>query len=130
MREPLNSNAQELMSKVIRTESQYDDALERVYALMQTYPGLNTPDGDELDLLVTLIETYETVHHPMTASDTVTYLKAKMQQMGLNQTDLIPFIGDKTQVSKIMNHKRDLTLPMIKRISKGLNIPIQRLIGV
>ena len=118
------------MSKVIRTESQYDDALERVFNLMQTHPEPNTPEGDELDLLVALIEAYEYIHYPMTVSDAVSYLKAKMQQMGLNQTDLIPFIGDKTQVSKVLNHKRDLTLPMIKRISKGLNIPIQRLIGV
>ena len=117
------------MSKVIRTESQYDDALERVSHLMQIHPEVNTPNGDELDLLVMLVEAYEAVHYPMTASDPVAYLQTKMHQMGLSQTDLIPFIGDKTQVSKVMNHKRDLTLPMIKRISKGLNIPIQRLIG-
>ena len=117
------------MSKVIRNEAQYDDALERVYELLQSRPTPNSPEGDELDLLVTLIEAYEAVHHPMTTSDPVAYLKARMQQMGLRQADLIPFIGDKTQVSKVLNHKRDLTLPMIKRLSKGLNIPIQRLVG-
>ncbi|MFD2574176.1 type II toxin-antitoxin system HigA family antitoxin [Spirosoma soli] len=118
------------MIKVIRTEAQYDDALERVYELLQLHPALNTPEGDELDLLVTLVEAYEAVHYPMTASDPVRYLKNKMQQLGLHQSDLVPFIGDKTQVSKVLNHKRDLTLPMIKRLSKGLNIPIQRLVGV
>ncbi len=117
------------MTKVIRTETQYDDALERVYELLQNHPALNTPDGDELDLLVTLIEAYEAVYYPMAASDPVVYLKNKMNQLGMHQSDLIPFIGDKTQVSKILNHKRDLTLPMIKRLSKGLNIPIQRLIN-
>lgn len=117
------------MMKVIRTEIQYDDALERVYNLLQNHPSLNTPEGDELDLLITLIEAYEAVHYPMTASDPVVYLKNKMLQLGLHQSDLVPFIGDKTQVSKILNHKRDLTLPMIRRLSKGLNIPIQRLIG-
>lgn len=115
--------------KVIRTETQYDDALERVYELLQRHPSLNTPEGDELDLLTTLIEAYEAVHYPMAPSDPVVYLKNKMQQLGLHQSDLVPFIGDKTQVSKILNRKRDLTLPMIKRLSKGLNIPLQRLIG-
>lgn len=118
------------MNKVIRTEAKYDDALEQVYALMQQHPAANTPEGDELDVLVTLIEAYETVYHPITASDPVFYLKNKMAQLGLKQHDLIPFIGDKTQVSKVLNHKRDLTLPMIKRLSQGLNIPIQRLVGV
>lgn len=118
------------MTKVIRTETQYDDALERVYRLLQNYPTANTPGGNELDLLITLIEAYEAVHYPMTASDPVAYVKHKMQQLGMHQSDLVPFIGDKTQVSKVMNHKRDLTLPMVKRLSKGLNIPIQRLVGV
>lgn len=118
------------MMKVIRTEAQYDEALERVYTLLQSHPLLNTPEGDELDLLATLIEAYEAVHYPMAASDPVVYLKNKMNQLGLHQADLVPFIGDKTQVSKVLNHKRDLTLPMIKRLSKGLNIPIQRLVGM
>lgn len=117
------------MTKVIRTENQYDDALERVYELMHTRPALNSPVGDELDLLVTLIEAYELVQYPMTASDPVDYLRNKMHQMGLSQTDLVPFIGNKAQVSRVLNHKRDLTLPMIRRLSKGLNIPIQRLVG-
>ena len=53
-----------------------------------------------------------------------------MLQNGLKQVDLIPFIGDKTMVSKVLNRKRELTLSMIKRLSKGLNIPISRLAGV
>ncbi len=117
------------MIKVIRTEEQYDDVLERVYALLQSHPSPNTPEGDELELLGMLIDHYEAIHYPMTASDPVAYLKHKMLQLGFHQADLVPFIGDKTQVSKVLNHKRDLTLPMIKRLSTGLNIPIQRLIG-
>ena len=118
------------MLKVIRTEEQYDDALNRVYTLMNQHPAIGTQDGDELDVLVTLIENYEAIHYPMNATDPVAYLKQKMTQMGLQQNDLIPYIGDKAQVSKVLNHKRDLTLPMIKRLSRGLNIPIQRLTGV
>ena len=63
-------------------------------------------------------------------ADPVTYLKSKMEQLGLKQHDLIPFIGDKTQVSKVLNRKRDLTLPMVKRLSRGLNIPLYRLTGL
>ena len=88
------------MTKVIRTEAQYDDALERVYELLQRHPSINTAEGDELNLLATLIEAYEAVHYPMTASDPVAYLKNKMNQLGLHQSDLVPFIGDKTQCRK------------------------------
>lgn len=114
---------------VIRTESQYDDALERVYELLQSSPVPNSEAGNELDVLATLIEVYEAVHHPMAASDPVGVVKSKMQQLGLRQADLIPYIGDKTQVSKVLNNKRDLTLPMIRKLSRGLNIPIYRLVG-
>lgn len=119
-----------MIVKPIRTESDYDDALGRVYDLLQTKPALNSPEGDELDLLVTLIEAYEAIHFPMTASDPAAYLRQKMAQLGLKQADLTEFIGEKTQVSKILNGKRDLTLPMIKRLSRGLHIPIERLVGV
>jgi len=117
------------MIKVIRTEEQYENALARIYAILQESPEPETPAGDELDVLVMLAEAYESVHYPMSASDPVAYLKSKMQQRNLSQTDLIPYIGDKTQVSKVMNRRRELTLSMIKKISRGLDIPIVRLIG-
>lgn len=117
------------MINVIRTESQYDDALERVYGLLQLAPATGSEAGNELDVLATLIELYEAVHHPMTASDPVSVVRSKMQQLGLRQADLIPYIGDKTQVSKVLNHKRELTLPMIRKLSRGLDIPIYRLVG-
>ncbi|HAK80413.1 HTH-type transcriptional regulator/antitoxin HigA [Runella defluvii] len=117
------------MIKPIKTEEQYEEALERVYHLLQTEPQPQTEKGDELELLVTLIESYEAIHYPMSASDPVAYLKNKMAQNGLKQIDLIPFIGDKAMVSKVLNKKRELTLSMIKRLSKGLNIPATRLIG-
>ena len=116
--------------KPIRTEEQYDDMLERIFHLMKTKPALHSSEGDELDLLVTLAEAWEAIHYPMTASNPVAFLKSRMAQSGIKQADLIPFIGDKTQVSKVLNGKRELTLPMIKRLSKGLHIPIGRLVGV
>jgi HTH-type transcriptional regulator / antitoxin HigA len=116
--------------KPIRSEADYDDALERIYDLLQLKPEMNSAIGDELDLLATLVEVYEAVHYPMIATNPNQYLKQKMLQLGLKQADMIEFIGEKTQVSKILSGKRDLTLPMIKRLSKGLHIPIERLVGV
>lgn len=118
------------MIKPIKTEEQYEEALERIYHLLQTDPQPNSEAGDELELMVTLVEAYEAVHYPMSASDPVAYLQNKMLQNGLKQVDLIPFIGDKALVSKVLNRKRELTLSMIRKLSKGLNIPISRLVGV
>jgi HTH-type transcriptional regulator / antitoxin HigA len=117
------------MIKPIKTEEQYEETLERIYHLLQIHPQPQTEKGDELEVLVTLVESYEAIHYPMSTSDPIAYLKNKIAQNGLKQMDLIPFIGDKTMVSKVLNKKRELTLSMIKRLSKGLNIPVARLIG-
>lgn len=117
------------MIKPIKTEEQYEQALEQIYDLLQISPLPQTEKGDELELLVTLVEAYEAVYYPMSASDPVAYLQNKMTQNGLKQVDLVPFIGDKAMVSKVLNRKRELTLPMIRKLSKGLNIPITRLVG-
>lgn len=119
-----------MIIKPIKTEDQYEEALERIYNLLQTHPKPNSESGDELELMVTLVEAYEDIHYPMSASDPIAYLQNKMRQNGLKQVDLVPFIGDKTMVSKVLNRKRELTLSMIKRLSKGLKIPISRLAGV
>ena len=66
----------------------------------------------------------------MAATDPVAYIKHRMQQKNLKQKDLIPFIGDKTKVSKVLNGKQELTLSMIRRLAKGLDIPVQRLVGL
>lgn len=113
-------------AKSIRDEANYEKALARTYELMQLRPELNTPEGDELDMLVTLIEAYEEIHYPMASINP----KHKMEQKNLKQKDLIPFIGDKTKVSKILSGKQELTISMIRNLAKGLNIPVQRLIDV
>ncbi len=114
----------------IKDETNYEKALSRVYALMQLRPLPGSPEEAELDMLATLIEAYEEIHHPMAATDPVAYIKHKMQQKNLKQKDLIPFIGDKTKVSKVLSGKQELTLSMIRRLAKGLDIPIQRLVSM
>ena len=112
----------------IISEKYHKMALNKVHALMKTKPQKNSPEGQEMEMLIMLIEAYEEIHVPMQASDPIAYLQYKMEQDNLKQRDLIPFIGDKTKVSKVMNRKQELTVLMIARLSKGLNIPANFLI--
>ena len=113
----------------IENEKYHKMALNRVRNLMKIKPDKISAEGQELEMLITLIEAYEEVHVPMQASDPIAYLQYKMEQENLKQRDLIPFIGDKTKVSKVLNRKQELTVLMIKRLSKGLNIPVNFLIA-
>lgn len=112
----------------IEGENHYKKALSRVRELMRMRPSVGSPEGDEMDMLVTLIEAYESIHVPMQAHDPIAFLRYKMEQENLKQKDLIPYIGDKTKVSKVLNHRQELTVAMIQRLSKGLNIPVNFLI--
>lgn len=116
-----------IMDNII-SEKYHQMALNKVYTLMKTKPQKNSAEGQEMEMLITLIEAYEEIHVPMQASDPIAYLQYKMEQNNLKQRDLIPFIGDKTKVSKVMNRKQELTILMITRLSKGLNIPVNFLI--
>ena len=118
-----------MMNNIINEKSQRV-ALQRVRNLMKMKPDKTSSEGQELDMLISLVEVYESVHVPMQASDPIAYLRYKMEQDHLKQNDLIPFIGDKSKVSKVLNRKQELTITMIKRLSKGLNIPVNFLIAV
>lgn len=111
------------------SEKNHQLALQRVRTLMKLKPNRDSAEGQELDMLITLIEAYETIHVPMQASDPIAYLQYKMEQDNLKQRDLIPYIGDKTKVSKVLNRKQELTVSMIQRLSRGLNIPVNFLIA-
>lgn len=111
------------------SEKNHHFALQRVRTLMKLKPSRDSAEGQELDMLITLIEAYESIHVPMQASDPIAYLQYKMEQENLKQRDLIPYIGDKTKVSKVLNRKQELTVSMIQRLSRGLNIPVNFLIA-
>ncbi|MPR34992.1 helix-turn-helix domain-containing protein [Salmonirosea aquatica] len=111
----------------LHNEKHYKMALSRVWELMENSNKTYTEE-QEMDMLVTLVEAYEEVHIPMQPSDPIAFLKYKMEQDDLKQLDLIPFIGDKTKVSKVLNYKQELTVAMIRNLSKGLHIPINFLI--
>jgi len=112
--------------KPIKTKADYRAALKEVEALMGA--KANTADGERLDVLVTLIEAYERKHFPIELPDPVEAIKFQMDQKGLTPKDLKPMIGRLNRVYEILNHKRPLTLKMIWKLHRGLDIPAESLI--
>ena len=112
--------------KPIKTKADYRAALKDVEALMGS--KANTADGERLDVLVTLIEAYERKHFPLELPDPVEAIKFQMEQKGLTPKDLEPMIGRLNRVYEILNHKRPLTLKMIWKLHRGLDIPAESLI--
>ena len=111
----------------IRTEHDHELAVKRIEKLISAAPG--TAEGDELDILVTLVDAYEAKHHAVDAPDPVTAIQFRMEQQGLSRRDLEPFIGSRARVSEILTRKRSLTLGMIRRVKSGLGISADLLIG-
>ena len=112
--------------KPIRTKADYKAALSAVESLM--HAKAKTPEGDRLDVLVTLIEAYERQHFPMQLPDAVEAIKFRMEQQGLTVKDLEPLIGRSNRVYEVLNRKRGLTLGMIQKLHEGLGIPAESLL--
>ncbi len=113
----------------IRTETDYKITLKEISALMNADPELGTPEGDRLDILVTLVQAYERKHVPVAAPDPVEAIKFRMDQNGLSIKDLEPIIGKSNRVYEVLNRKRPLTLAMIRRLHRKLGIPADVLIA-
>ncbi|MGE0371052.1 MAG: type II toxin-antitoxin system HigA family antitoxin [Gammaproteobacteria bacterium] len=111
----------------IRTKRDYERALRRIETLMDADPG--SDEGDELEVLATLVDVYEEKHFPVGAADPVEAILFRMDQQGLERKDLEPFIGSRHRVSEVLNRKRGLSLDMIRRLHAGLGIPLQVLVG-
>ena len=112
--------------KPIRTESDYAAALARVDELMDAEVG--TPEGEELDVLVDLVELYESRHEPMGYPSPVAALEFRMEQQGLAPRDLVPFIGSRAKVSEVLSGKRSITMPMARALHEHLAIPAEVLL--
>jgi HTH-type transcriptional regulator/antitoxin HigA len=110
----------------IKTEADCDAALAEIDRLFDAPAG--SPECDRLEVLTTLVEAYETEHHPMPPPDPIEAIKFRMEQAGLKQVDLIPAIGSKSHVSEVLNRRRPLTLPMIRRLSRDFGIPVEVLV--
>ena len=113
----------------IHTKADYQATLKEISVLMESDPAAGTPDGDRLDILTTLVQAYEARHFPVGAPDPVEAIKFRMEQSGLTVKDLEPLIGKSNRVYEILNRKRPLTLPMIRRLHQSLGIPAEVLIA-
>jgi HTH-type transcriptional regulator / antitoxin HigA len=112
----------------LKNRHDYRRALKEIETLMQA--RRNTPEGDRLDVLVTLVEAWERKHYPLDLPDPVEAIKYHMEQNGLAPRDLIPFIGSRNRVHEVLNRKRPLTLKMIQRLHAGLRIPAESLLKI
>lgn len=112
--------------KPIKTDADYQAALKEIESLMMA--EADSPEGEKLDVLVTLIEAYEAKHFPMDLPDPVAAIKFEMERKGLTVKDLEPMIGKSNRVYEVLNHKRSLTLKMIWKLNRELGIPAESLI--
>jgi len=112
--------------KPIRSESDYDEALHRVEALWGSPSG--TAEGDELDVLIPLIEAYEREHHPIDLPTPIDAIKFRLEQQGKDYRSLVGIIGQRTRVYEVMRGARPLSLNMIRKLHSKLGIPAEVLI--
>jgi HTH-type transcriptional regulator/antitoxin HigA len=112
--------------KILKNEIEYNNALSRIEIIQDV--EINTPEGDELELLALLIQDYEEKHFPLPDPDPIEVIQFYIEQFGLKAKDLIGVIGDKALVSKILNKQRKLNLRMIRNIHTRFNIPYELLI--
>jgi HTH-type transcriptional regulator/antitoxin HigA len=109
--------------KVIKTDAQYKATLARIEEIFDAKP--RTPKGDELELLVLLVETYEDKTYPIDLPDPIEALRFRMEQKGLKPKDLIPYVGSKSKVSEVLSRQRPLSLTMIRKLVRGLLLPAE-----
>src|SRR5712692_6565355 len=112
--------------KAIRTEADYEATLARIDALMDAKPS--TSAGEELDVLADLVEHYEEKHVEMGHPSAVAAIEFRLEQAGLTQRDLVPFIGSRAKVSEVLSGKRQITMPMARALHEHLGIPAEVLL--
>ena len=113
--------------KPIRNDDDLRAAFKRLEPVFQAQEG--TPEADEMEILVTLIEAYEHKHYPTGPADPVDAIKFRMEQQKLTPKDLERYIGSSGRVSEVLNRKRRLSLQMVKRLHDGLHIPYESLLA-
>jgi len=113
--------------KPIKTKKDYEEALKKIDKLFDAKP--NTPRGDLLEVLVTIVEAYEQKKFNILPPDPVEAIKFRMEKLGLKQSDLADVMGDKSRVSEILNRKRNLSIKMIRELHNKFNIPAESLLA-
>ncbi|MBL8953593.1 MAG: transcriptional regulator [Myxococcaceae bacterium] len=112
--------------KVINSEKAYRKAVKTIEMLFDAKPG--SADHDALEVLALLVDDYERRTFPMEEPDPVAAIKFRLEQAGLEPKDLVPILGSRSRVSEILNHKRSLTVAMVRRLFDELHIPMEALI--
>ena len=112
--------------KAIKSEVDYNNALLRLEEIF--HAPVNSPEGDEAEVLSILIEKYEDEHYPIESPDPIEAIKFRMEQMDMSKKDLAKVLGYKSRVSEIFSRKRKLTLKMIRNLHDKLKIPYESLL--
>jgi HTH-type transcriptional regulator/antitoxin HigA len=114
--------------RAIRNEAIYRDTLAQLSALIELDPAPDSPEGEQLEVLGTLVEAYEAKHYPIAPPEPIEAIKFHMDSTGFSVADLVPYIGPRHRVYEVLNGTRPLTLHMIRRLLT-LGIPASSLIG-
>ncbi|MDP1553926.1 MAG: hypothetical protein Q8L84_00585 [Hyphomonas sp.] len=112
--------------KPIRTRRDHARTLKRIEALMLAKP--DTPEGDELDILVTLVESFEAKHDAIEAPDPIAAILHRMEALEMTRKDLEPLLGSRSRVSEVLNRKRKLTMEMVRNLHQRMHLPADTLI--
>lgn len=112
--------------KPVKTKKDHVNALKRIEQLMGA--KANSPEGDELDVLVTLVEAFEAKHYPIDAPDPIAAIQHRMEDLGMERKDLEPLLGSRSRVSEVLNRKRKLTMEMVRTLHVKMNLPAEALI--
>ena len=118
------------MLKLIKNNSEYEDALEKIYNLMQLDLVKGSPEGDELEVLSLLVHAYEEEHYPILPLSPLDAIKCQLELMGLDESELNKILGFRSRKSEILSGKRKLNLAMIRKLHETLKIPLETLVAV
>ncbi len=116
------------MNRVIKTDDEYKKTLIVLESLLDQNPAPGTPENDELELLILLVQDYESRINQFVPPDPISAIRFRMEQQGLAPKDLIPYLGSRSKVSEILSGKRTLTKSMVRSLQSGLEIPAEILI--
>lgn len=116
------------MLKPIKTDKKYENALARVYELMQKDVVESSAISDELEILSLLVKDYELVNYPISYPNPIEAIKFRMEQMNLSESELSELLGTRSRKSEVLSGKRKLSLAMIRKLTDVLHIPAEVLI--
>ena len=117
------------MLRIIKTEGEYDEAIQRIYVLMQMELTDDSPESDELDALALFVENYERKHYPIAPPTPIEAITFRLEQLGREKSELAKILGTRARQSEILSGKRKLSLEMIRKLHSVLGIPAESLIA-